>query len=282
MANTPNINAPQAHALVVHRRAAGDIRLPQGNMLAVYNIPAQNMFATFSGAGIVYSRRAVHIEVTQAHALAVVKGRIANPRLRAWTFTLDGHDFYVLRLGESETLVYDTLSKQWVNWADKDNPFWRPNIGLNWLGGTAQAQTMGSNVLVGDDNYGLLWFLDPKQPFDQHPDQAIDTDQYFERIVMGQVPMSGRAVAECYAIYLSTDVGAPAYTGAGITLLTSDDAGNNFTDQGLVQVPAGTFDTEITWRSLGQITSPGRLFKLVDDGAVHRIDDLDMNDDGDQ
>jgi hypothetical protein len=63
-----------------------------------------------------------------------------------------------------------------------------------------------------------------------------------------------------------------------LTLYTSDDAGKTYDDHGLVTVEAGNFDAEISWYSLGQMTAPGRLFKIVDNGAVARIDGLEMND----
>src|SRR5690606_14907332 len=76
------------------------------------------------------------LRVTQLRVISLVRGRVANPRVRTWTFTLDGHDFYVLRLGDQETLVYDVSTEQWVNWDSAGLPFWRPNVGMSWIGGT--------------------------------------------------------------------------------------------------------------------------------------------------
>jgi hypothetical protein len=168
-----------------------------------------------------------------------------------------------------------------MDWSDLGSPFWRPNIGTNWTGGDRLAPTYGSNIIAGDDTYGLLWFLDPEQPYDQHPDEDNPTQEtYFERITMGQVPLRGRDVVPCYAVWLTTDLGAPAYTGAAVTLEISDDAGNTFSSMGDVTVTLGEFSPEIAWYSLGQITAPGRLFKITDYGAIARIDSLEMNDDG--
>jgi 2-methylcitrate dehydratase PrpD len=44
-----------------------------------------------------------------------------------------------------------------------------------------------------------------------------------------------------------------------------------------VTVTAGEFTPELSWYSLGQIGAPGRLFKIVDDGAVARIDGAPLN-----
>jgi hypothetical protein len=132
---------------------------------------------------------------------------------------------------------------------------------------------------VGDDTFGLLWMLDPEQPYDQNPDPDAATQEiYFERITMGQYPMVGREVMPCYAAWITSDMGDPAYVGAGVTLSTSDDTGQTFYDHGTVTVTAGDYSAQLAWYSLGQISAPGRLFKIVDDGAIFRIDGLEMND----
>jgi hypothetical protein len=254
------------------------LRATQFQALVAYNIPADGVAAAQSQF-IVAFRQQADISVTQAQILVAYRGRPSNPKLRAWTFSLDGHDFYVLRLGDRLTLVYDVYSEQWVDWADLESLTWRANTGINWQGAQALANSYGSNVVVGDDNFGLLWFLDPKQPFDEHPDYLSETQQiYFDRITMGQVPMKGREVLPAYVTWLTSDMGDPAYLEAGINLSISDDAGNTFIDVGTVTVTEGTYSPQIAWYSLGQIQAPGRLFKLVDDGALARIDSFEMND----
>lgn len=223
----------------------------------------------------------VDVQVSGMVLRTIVRGRIANPRIRAWTYTLDGHDFYVLRLGDTSTLVYDVYSEQWMDWADLGQTVWRPNIGVNWTGGDRLAPTYGSNVAVGDDTFGLLWFLDAEQPYDEHPDPTNPVqERYFDRITMGQVALQGRQVVPCYAVWLTGDMGDPAYMGAGVRLEISDDGGNSFIDCGMINITSGEYQPELTWYSLGQITAPGRLFKITDDGAVARIDGMEMNDDG--
>jgi len=197
--------------------------------------------------------------------------------LRAWPFRLDAHAMFVLRLGDFKTLVYDRYSKQWTDWHSKDLEFWRANLGINWAGATRVASVYGSNILVGDDLFGLLWLLDPNLGQDQSPVDGYENEN-FPRVVMGQVPMSRRDVFPCNEVYLTSDKGQPVYDMAPITLETSDDSGVTFTNQGSVEVVAGDFTQEYVWRSLGQIEAPGRLFKITDDGAITRIDALDMND----
>lgn len=278
MALTPQIRAPQAGILAAVEQTAQNINVPQAGILAVYNIPAESIRATSAGI-IVGVRKTADIQVPQAGIMVAARGRIANPRVRVWTFTLDMHDFYVLKLGDGQNLVYDRYSEQWMEWGDLNQIYWRANCGVNWEGGSKFGPEYGSNVVVGDDTYGLIWFLDPDQAADDHPDYlATNQTIYFDRIVMGQVMVKAREAMPCFAVWLTTDMGLPAYTGAGVTLSTSDDAGATFDDHGTVTVTMGENSPQLSWYSLGQIEAPGRLFKIVDDGAVARIDALEMND----
>jgi hypothetical protein len=278
MVSAVGVEVSQARDLVVSL-VSSDLEVSFARSFAVINFPTASMELSQARSLVTLGIGGTTIEISQARTLGVVRGRIGNPKLRVWTFSLDGHDFYVLRLGDTETLVYDLYSEQWVDWANFQKEFWRANNGQNWEGASKLAYTYGSNVVVGDDTYGLLWFLDPEQPYDQDPDYLAPTqEQYFDRITMGQVPIRGREVMPCYACWITTDMGDPAYVGAGVTLYTSDDAGKTFDSHGLVTVTPGENSPELSWYSLGQIQAPGRLFKIVDDGAIVRIDGLQMND----
>lgn len=279
MAITPTIRNSLDGVYIVSNTVTLDLQATLAGVFSIVNFPTPSISASDVGAVVTTNYLAQNVQVAMVGVLVVGRGRIDNPKVRAWTFTLDGHDFYVLRLGDGSTLVYDVYSEQWVDWSSPDYDFWRPNTGMNWLGGQLFAGGFGSDVVVGDDVHGLLYFLDPKQPFDQTPLDYVEVqERYFERITMGQVPIRGREVMPCFAAWLTTDMGAPAYLGAGVTLYTSDDGGETFDDHGLVTVTPGEFNPELSWYSLGQIGAPGRLFKIVDDGAIVRIDGMEMND----
>lgn len=194
-------------------------------------------------------------------------------QIRTWTGTLDGHDFYVLRLGTQDTLVYDTYSKQWYDWESADQPIWSVNAGYNWLG--SRGKGYESSIVVGDDETGQLYFLDPTQAYDEGND---DLSHYFERVAMAQTLMQGRKTAPCHVIYLNGD--NEATTARPVKLETSDDNGKTFFDHGDITAEIGNYEQEFSWRSLGLIRCPGRLFKITDDGAFTRIDNLEVNDNG--
>lgn len=283
MAITPEIDAPQAGILAVYRFAAAAIDAPQAGTMAIYNVPSKQMNATYAGIMSPYTRISRSMHVEQAGILAVVRGRIANPRVVAWPFTLDAHDFYVLRLGDAATLIYDIYSEQWIEWTYGDLPVWRVNTGMTWIGGQGLGHTHGSNVIVGDDTYGILWVLDPELPYDEHPDAANHTQQIpFDRIVTGQVLAPGRTYIPCYVLFVSGDnygLTADDFT-PEVTLEFSDDQGRNFITVDSLQVNSDLgMNNPYAWYSLGQVGSPGRIFRIIDNGLFTRIDSMSMNDD---
>lgn len=276
MALTPEIRSSQGGSLAAAESGSPfDVSL--GAVFGAINFPTDFIRAS-QGAVISALRKTPNMQVSQAAVLAAIRGTPANPTVRAWTFTLDGHDYYVLRLGDDDMLVYDRFSKQWMDWRSGEaNRVWRANTGLNWAGATAFAASFGSNIIVGDDSFGLLWLLDPLQGFDQAP-ASTSPDQPFARIVSAQVVARMRDVIPCYEIFITTDMGSPAFTGASVSLLMSDDAGKNFDNMGTIEAVLGDDTQEFSWTSLGQIEAPGRLFRVVDNGAFARIDAMDMAD----
>ena len=279
MALTPQVRVGQARALALVTEPTEEIQVTQARALAMINFPTPFMHVSQARAEVAVNATKPML-VSQARVMVAARGRVANPRVRAWTFTLDGHDFYVLRLGDTETLVYDTYSKQWMDWDGEDLSFWRTNTGITWPGGAALAYEYGSNVVAGDDTWGLLWFLDPELGYDQHPD-ADNTNQElaFERVVMGQYPKRGYNAEPCYVIYLDAALGSPTVTAPYLKLETSDDAGHTFIDQGSLVTTVGDYTQVLSWQSLGQIAQPGRLFRITDNGATPAIFDMEMNDD---
>jgi len=277
MVATPEIQAPQAGLLSVQRQSAPEVLVPQGSALAIYNIPAERIHVTYGDIHVAYRRDSQQMKVTGGQVLAVVRGRIETPKLRTWAFTLDGHDMFVIRLGTTgKTLVFDRSTKTWSWWTNGNNGNWRANIGLNWRSAGSIPSNYGSNIVVGDDSYGVLWVLDP----DQGVDDALleDTEVTFPRVATGQLINMERNFRPCYQVYLTASFGQPAYTGASVSLSYSDDLGNTFNNAGTRIAIEGEYNAEFAWRSLGRIVPSGRLFRVEDDGAFARIDGLDVDD----
>lgn len=279
MANTETLQLQ-----VLSTNLIGNIafRTEQLQVLSAINFPSES--TRISQLQVVSTLTpVVDTQISQLQVLAAVRGRNADPKLRAWTFTLDGHDFYVLRLGDQVTFIYDVLTEQWVEWSSSGLSFWRANIGANWIGAARLGATFGSNVVVGDDVRGLLYFLDPNQPYDDTPNDTAEIQQLeYQRIVTGQIPLRGRINTPCYVAFVTGDnygLTATDFT-PSVSLSTSDDAGKTYDDHGSITVSPDGVDQEYSWFSLGQMSAPGRLFRITDNGIFARIDNLDVNDDG--
>lgn len=199
---------------------------------------------------------------------------------RCWTATLDGHDFYFLRVGDVETLVYDEHSQQWYVWGSGDTDLWNVKDGINWIGGNDLATGHGSNIVVGSDTTGTLFFLNPEGLDDASADVGSEETETFLREISAEYPVRGYNLTPCYGLELFGSVGdvpeVSAIDPTNVTLEVSDNRGNTYTDCGTVSVPVQSYDTRVMWRSLGSMKGPGRLFRISDYGALHRIDYLEM------
>lgn len=273
MALTPSEELTQARVFSI-TEGDGDGDITQARVLAIYSFPTEQIDLSQGRINLV-TTMIDSARVSQARVIAIVRGRVYNPKLRAWTFNLDGHSFYVLRLADEKTLVYDITTKQWSWWTSDNHNYWRASVGTNWKNPGSQAYEHGSNVVVGDDTFGVLWMLNPLQGYDDHP-YSEDTPTRFTRQASAQIATRARTFLPCYEVYLSASTGQPALEGSSVSLSYSDDEGQTF-------VPAGTITTttdrgqEFAWRSLGLVRQPGRIFKIEDDGAFARIDSLDVS-----
>lgn len=273
-----DIQATQAYVLAAS--GGSDIRFGQAYVLAITQFPSEEVQVSQSYvmAGVTKSNE---IRLTDAYVLGAVKGRTNDPRIRAWTYTLDGHDYYVLRLGTTETLVFDTHSKSWSIFGSEDSSLWKPYHGINWQGAYGLAQSYGSNVIVGDDGNGSLYFLNPRSYIDDSSVEGALSPRPFLREITGQVLSESYSRTPCFGVELSGSIGkSDSAVSTTVTLLTSDDQGMNYTDHGTVTLPNEDYTARADWRSLGSFSMPGRLFKVRDYGALVRIDYLRMYDQG--
>lgn len=274
MALAPFIRTSQtAVRAVVEEAAADSTRVTQTLVRAVTQLPAENMRVS-QGAIRAVTDHGNTLRSSQALVRAIIKGRVFDPRVRAWTFTLDGHDFYVLRLGNTETLIYDVATGQWTVWGSFDQDLWKAYNGFNWIGGRALGESYGSDVVVTDDANGSLYFLAPEHTTDDDAVSGADLPRPFTRKVTGQfVIRSGYDYVPCFGVQVYGSIGSEAGT---VTLSISDDRGFTYYDVGNRSIVAGDYDFRLTWQSLGSMRSPGRLFTLTDTGAMQRVDGIEM------
>lgn len=243
--------------------------------MAVINFPAESV-DSYQAFSQVASKRSDDAKVYQAFAMVVVRGLPDWPVCRVWTFTLDGHDYFVLNTID-ETLVCDLSMDppSWYVWGTGNDVRWRGWLGRQWIAKLPNEEGFGSNILVGDRVTGTLYFLNPDGVADDNADFSVDDLVPFKRVITGQVVIRGRSSIPCYGVEMT---GSPPQLGnadiTAVELFVSDDRGASYVSCGTIYVTEGDYDQRFDWLSLGSMNSPGRLFQMVDYGALTRVDDL--------
>ena len=256
MVTAVTINNTQEQVLTAAASTATDVQVTQQNLLAAGAYPAplvsssqEQVLASVAGPQL--------ISASQISLFVAASGSTTDPSVRAWMFTLDNHDYYVLRLGTQETLIYDDHAQQWYTWANGDGNTWNAYNGCNWYGGQGWSYTNGSNVIVGDDGNGSLYFLDPFQDTDDDAVYGAALPVPFRREVYGQIPFRGYDRMPCFGVQVQGSIGQQTNTSINsVDLSTSDDRGATYQDAGEIQILPGDIDTRLSWRSLGSMRAP--------------------------
>ncbi len=276
MALTPQVRGSQANVAAV-TDAEPDIRASQVNVLAVAIYPTEFIESSQVAVAAVTEAETT-LAASQANVMVVARGRVQDPYLRVFSYDQDGHWFYVIRLPTGYTLVWDDFAQQWYIYASGDGLSWRPYHGVNWLGSGALMGTYGSNVVVGDDGNGALYMLNPSSPTDDDAIVGAAVQRPFTRMLTGQVSVRGNDQHPCYGVEAGGSIGENEVGLTDVTLSTSDDSGHTYYDQGTISINPTDYGARLDWNyGLGSFTGPGRLFRITDDGALQRIDWLEMN-----
>ena len=276
MALTPEVRASQAGSMIAVEGKVPLIEVSQLGTLIVGNFPTEEIRGTSIGVNAL-AEHETEVRASQMATMILALGRVQDPKIRSWTFTLDGHDFYVIRLGKTSTLIYDRLSDQWYVWGSAEGEQWRAYNGQNWIGAFERlAREYGSDVLIGDDGNGALYLLDPDRAVDDDALVGEETLRTFLRRVTGQIPTRSVDYLDDFGVQLIGSIGKmDSETLTAVTLYTSDDQGETYESHGTVNIENDAFDDRAEWRSLGSFNAPGRLYRIEDVGALQRIDYLE-------
>ena len=185
---------------------------------------------------------------------------------RAWTFTVDGHAYYVLHLGIRGTWIYDQSNSKWYEWKTDGYNNW--NMELGWV-------FDGDRIIAGDNQDPIIWRVDPN----------VFTDQgfrYVVRKVTGAIPLRRNDTLKIFGLYVTASVGSPSADDAYIRLRFSNDNGKTWSAWFTEPLAPGSFQQVINLRSLGLAKAPGRVFEIEDAGGTVRIDGADMDTDRDE
>lgn len=221
------------------------------------------------GAQITATPQAALLTVTEADSVPKTsqaaflyvygEGARENTTLRAWSFILDGHSFYVLHLGMLGTLVYDTTTAQWSEFGTSGFETWNAEQGVMW-----------QDMIVAGDNFSpVLWRVDPRVQLD-------DDFRPITHRATALVPARGRDTATVGMLSINASAGYPVDNAATLTLRFSDDDGVTFTDMQPITLEDGNYNQNLAFGSLGSFGQPGRVFEIEDVGGFVRLSDADL------
>lgn len=248
--------------------AAADTNAYQVGSYVICLQPAEDMNAYQVGAMNIQAAETENgfydVNAYQVGAYVLCRpGRDRRER-RAWRFVQDNHDFYVVQVREEGTLVFDRSTDAWFDWYNNGYDLWRGADGCAWEG----------YEVCCDTESGKVWWIDPNGRKDYGTESIISKVKgyYVQRfrenkpVYMAELAISENQVPEGIE---AADV--------GITLRTSDDDGEVFTNHG--ELTGEDLNTTRTprWFGLGLMAPPGRIFEVIDTGYARRIDGLDID-----
>lgn len=249
----------EADALVALTLASAADRSSQVFALTAINYPTPSEH-TSQLVGLVLVNSSLRVRNTQAFALVAVNYGAEERMLHSWTFTQDGHDFYVV-LAAGETYVYDKETEQWSQWASPDASFWRGVDGVEW---------QGINVCI-DPSTGKLFQIDPQGRLDYKTTPITS-------IIYGGLTERFRNMPSIFMAEVAVSQNSPPHnvdpTTLSITLETTDTIISY--NHGTVTGATIGNHTYARFYGLGLLRSPGVLFKITDTGFARRIDGLNI------
>lgn len=241
----------------------GAARVTQAAVRVLANVPSEEARLTQAGARSLLGGGTPEARLTQTGVRLLIKYGRDIRTLRAWTFTQDDHDFYVLQIGNFGTLIYDKLTQQWAQWRSPGYAYWRGNDGVQWEGWN----------IACDSESGKLWIIDAEGRLDEGVTPITS-------VITGGLSARMRTNVPCFMAELTVSEGRPpSGVGAGdvsFTLRTSDDGGLSYLSHGSIPGEASGDDMTVRWYGLGLIPAPGKVFEITDTGYARRIDGLNV------
>lgn len=259
-----NAKLQQARARNLLADEAPDVNVSQIRTRTLITYPAEEAQLSQARSRILWADEGgFTLQLSQGFSRILIKYGLDSRKLRAWPFTQDDHDFWVLQLGGDRTLVFDKLTGQWAQWRSPGYSYWRGSDGVQWE---------GWNICC-DTESGVIWEIDAEGRLDEGTDPIVS-------IIHGGLTKRFRAEDPCFMAELALSEGQPptgvAAGDVGITLRTSDDGGLTFQSHGEIPSEAIGDDITIRWYGLGLMNHPNRIFEITDTGYARRIDGLDI------
>lgn len=186
-----------------------------------------------------------------------------STELKAWAFTWQGHNFFVL-LTDDGTFAFDAATREWCEFASYGFTKFRCHVGID------RDQT----VIMGDDTMGRLWTFNDSAYY--------DGSEPIQRVLTAALPTNAPVSVD--NILLDASVGQTIYlTGQGADpvaeMRVSRDAGNTWSGWRETSVgQQGEYRKRVIWRRCGAADEPGYLIEFrITDPAPWRVSGVRAN-----
>lgn len=161
----------------------------------------------------------------------------------AFTYTLDGHAYYVLTFPtEGATWVYDAATQQWHERDSRSS-----DVSLGRWRAKSYVSCYGKH-LVGDYSAGTVWEMSPFV-YSEGDEDLVKTIQFPPLYAEGK-----RAFMSSLEVDMEVGVGLSSGQGSDpqIMLQWSDDGGNTWSNEHWRDIGGtGNYRTRVTWERLG-------------------------------
>lgn len=174
--------------------------------------------------------------------------------VNAFQYDLDGHIMYGLHVRGGETHIYDLGTGQWSIWNTASFMQWNAQYHIRWRNEYYAASQLEPTVLR------------------INPDSVLDDSFRINTFrVTGRMESQSRRYLPNPEAHLFGSVGL---RGGDVVLSYSDDEAANFRGSRTVTVPGADRDMNVVYYNMGGIRSPGRVYRIEDEGSMRRIQSL--------
>lgn len=172
----------------------------------------------------------------------------------AFQVGVEGHSFYVVNVPVvNETYAYDCATQEWAVWGTQIPYQSEPGA---FVAGVSAGQA-STGIYLGSSLNNDVWLLDPANNTDDGVNKRV--------VVSGAIWFKG-GVHRCDNVSLACvrGVGDSAAPDPVVELRLSDDGGRTFGPWVQAQLgEVGQYYYKATWRYLGLMQQPGRLFEFA-------------------
>lgn len=180
--------------------------------------------------------------------------------ISCWVFRFNRHDFLLVTSG-TFTLVYDITMQIWSKWDTYLKDYWVP----------VNSVQKGSLVLCGDRESDKIYFLE---------EGVGDETLPVIREVSGYLPVPANGVSANEVLVYVNSGWSPSYdVTPKLEIRWSDDLGATFSNYVSANLgERGDYSKRVSFRSLGLMRAPGRIFEFrMSDLVRFRIDYATLN-----